>query len=139
MIRSVSLSLMIASLCLPAAAMAKGTGYECAIKAPGNNGWLPEVLFIGHDTTSHAVVVSDPIILYYNDRQPIQGRVKTDNAKRTTFAWKLDAKSNSNQRVTITYTATYLKGSGEVTMQAMPLGYANIFHGKGRCEVKTLK
>ena len=101
--------------------------------------WLAEVLFIGQDQDSGTVVVSDPIILHYNDRQPVNGRVKTDNAKRTTFAWSLKVKSSSGQRATITYTATYLKASGEVSMSALPHGYTNILSARGKCTVKPLK
>lgn len=120
-------------------AVAAQFGYECTIKESGTSGYIPEVVFIGVNESTKAVVVSDPVILYYNDRKPLAGRIKTDNAKRTTFAWELDFKNRANQTGTIQYRATYLKASGQMTMSALPLGYADTLRGKGKCEKKPLK
>ncbi|MFZ7093414.1 hypothetical protein [Primorskyibacter sp. 2E233] len=139
MSRFFSSALLVALIGVSGTANAKSVGYECKIDASAGQGWLPEVLFIGHDQVDDSVVVSDPIILHYNDRKPINGRVKTDNNKRTTFAWTVKIKDRSNHRATINYTATYLKATGVLSMSGLPLGYTNIFTGKGKCEVKPLK
>ncbi|MGH1412220.1 MAG: hypothetical protein ACRBB0_01930 [Pelagimonas sp.] len=119
--------------------LAAGKSYECKIvntRSQGN--WLPKVLFIGHDETKDTVIVSDPIILYFNDRQPIQGHVSTDNNKRTTFTWKLKTKTKQ-QYATIAYRATYMKATGRLNISGSPLGYSNRYTSSGTCEVKPLK
>ncbi|MFW2545004.1 hypothetical protein ACN2XU_20425 [Primorskyibacter sp. 2E107] len=121
------------------AANAGRLGYECQVKESGGIGYVPEVIFIGVEEGSKEIVVSDPVILYYNDGQPLRGRIKTDNAKRTTFAWDLKFKNRANQTGTIQYRATYIKASGDLNVSALPLGYADTFRGKGKCEIKPIK
>ncbi|WP_425101291.1 hypothetical protein [Tropicibacter sp. S64] len=114
-------------------------GYECQVREISGGSYIPEVLFIGVDDQTKAVVVSDPVILYYNDRKPIAGRIKTDNAKRTTFAWDIRIKNDFNQIATIQYRATYMKANGELNLSALPVGYADTFRGKGKCEKKPIR
>lgn len=85
------------------------------------------------------MVVSDPVILHFNDRKPLAGRVAVDNKARITFAWDVVAKDRSGQRTTMKYRATYLKASGKLSISAKPLGYENNFVGGGRCEKKPIK
>lgn len=119
---------------------AENYGYECRVNTVSAQlGWLPEVLFIGHDVSKKEVTISDPIILYYNDRQPVQGKLLRDNAARSTFAWDVKTQDRSGQRATIKYRATYLKASGKLSISATPLGYGNNFVGGGKCEKKPIK
>ncbi len=120
-------------------AFAGGKVYECKIgntRSQGN--WLPKVLFIGHNHTEKKVIVSDPIILHFNDRQPIEGRVSTDNSKRITFTWNLQTKVRS-QTAKIAYRATYMKATGRLNISGSPLGYSNRYTSSGTCDVKPMK
>jgi hypothetical protein len=128
------------SLGVAHAAQAASTGYECKIdQNRSNKGWVPEVVFIGHNDQSGAVTVSDPIIFYFHDKKPIAGRVATSNNKRITFTWKIDGKDRRNQKVRAQYRLTYLRGSGRVSMQARPLGFEDIFTAGGTCKTKPIK
>ncbi|SMX27973.1 hypothetical protein TRP8649_02085 [Pelagimonas phthalicica] len=133
--------ILLASLgLLSTPVMAKGTAYECKVKDVRSQGyWLPEVLFIGHDPDEDVVVVSDPIILHYNDSQPVGGKLSVDNDKRTTFTWRLKVKTSSGQFARVSYRATYYKKDGTLSISAKPLNYTNRFNGRGTCEVKALK
>lgn len=111
--------------------------YVCKITNGGPTGWLPDVLFIGHDRKTDNVVVSDPIILHFNDKKPIKGVVDTDNKVRTTFRWKVRARSETSQHATLRYSATYQKASGKVTMAMYPSGYENKIFGDGTCKKTT--
>ncbi|MDA7424767.1 hypothetical protein [Thalassococcus lentus] len=130
--------LAIAAFAAPA--VAKTVTYQCEIdQNRSNRGWLPSVLFIGHNEKTDEVIVSDPIILYNNDRQPMQGKLVKNNDKRMTVSWVVVTKSRSNQRAKMNYRATYVKSEGKLQLNATPLGYANNFHASGTCKVKVAK
>lgn len=134
------MSLAIACAVFGGEVSAENYGYECRVKtASAQLGWLPEFLFIGHDVDKEEVTVSDPIILRYNSRKPVRGKLVRDNASRSTFAWEVKTRDRSGQRATIKYRATYLKASGKLSISANPLGYGNNFVGGGRCERKPIK
>ncbi|MBO9464978.1 hypothetical protein J7443_07045 [Tropicibacter sp. R15_0] len=121
-------------------ALAKGFTYECKVADVRSQGyWLPEVLFIGHDIDNDVVIVSDPIILHYNDSQPIAGKLSVENKKRTTFSWSVKVKTTRGQTAKINYRATYYKKDGSLSITATPLSYEERFNGRGTCEVKALK
>lgn len=111
--------------------------YQCGIREQGNSNWIPTQVFIAHDEASGRVVVNDPIINYANDQQPLEGKVAVQNNKRTTFAWTIkDFTSSSGQFVPgFEYRATFYKADSSMVVTATPLGYANDFRGKGRCQV----
>lgn len=112
--------------------------YVCKLKGHGPGNWIPTDVFIGHDTKSGKVVVSDPVILHYNKGQPMAGEVAISNSKRITFAWKVFGKSKSGQVApNLFYRATYLRGSGQMQIQMTPAGYANRFQGSGKCALKS--
>ncbi|PIL13699.1 hypothetical protein P775_27435 [Puniceibacterium antarcticum] len=112
--------------------------YICRLTETGNSGWIPEVLFVGREDGAETVTVSDPLILYYNDGAPLQGKVAADNAKRTTFVWTFAMTTTGGQYVgKFQYTATYLKGAKKMLLSAIPIGYANQFNGAGTCNVET--
>ncbi len=133
MLRAVTLT-----VCLLAAGMAEAaTTYICRISENGNSGWIPEILFIGHEDDADSIVVSDPLILYYNDRAPVRGRKAAENARRVTFVWSIPASTRSGQSVRrLQFTATYLKSARRMLISATPLGYSNHFSGEGTCNVE---
>lgn len=124
----------ICALATPAVAQ---TTYNCSLKNAGSTNWIPPVLFIGHDPAANRVVVSDPYILHFNDRQPVEGKVDTENAKRVTFVWELKARDDRGQSARIVYRATWVKANKRMNITATALGYESAIQGHGTCEVKT--
>ncbi len=137
--KTVGLALVAAFGILAQPVLADGQIYECKVANTRSQGnWLPEVLFIGHDRAAKKVIVSDPIILYFNDSQPVEGKVNTDNKKRITFTWRLRADANG-QSANMAYRATYMKATGRLNISGSPLGFENRYTSSGKCEVKPLK
>ncbi len=124
--------------CLFAAPMAKAAQtYVCRIQEHGNSGWIPEILFLGVEDDNSSVVVSDPLILYFNDRAPVRGRVAMDNPRRKTFVWTIPARTRSGQYARhLQYTATYVKAAGRMLVSATPPGFGSHYSGEGTCQVE---
>lgn len=123
----------------PITALAAPTVYQCELKVGRLESWVPEQLVIAHDTEAGTVLVSDPIILHFNDKQPLAGELVVQNAKRTTFKWALvDVVNRSGQQAPrFVYRATVQASDKTVRVVAKPLGYPNDFKAKGRCQVGT--
>lgn len=127
----------LGAICVLATPAVAQTVYNCSLKEAGTSNWIPPVLFIGHDPAANRVVVSDPIILHYNDRQPVEGKVDTENAKRVTFVWELKTRDSRGQSATMVYRATWVKANKRMNITAMALGYESGIQGHGTCEVTT--
>jgi hypothetical protein len=123
----------ICALATPAVAQ---TTYTCSLKEAGRSNWIPPVLFIGHDPAANRVVVSDPIVLHFNDRQPVEGKVDTENDKRVTFVWELKTRDTRGQSATMIYRATWVKADKRMNITATALGYESGIQGFGTCEVE---
>ena len=122
-----------------ALAAPKGETYECHVRDTRSQGyWLPDFLFLGYDRSQDLVIVSDQLILHFNQSQPVKGRVATENAKRITIAWTLQVDAPGLDFATIAYRGTYHKSTGVFSISASPLGFENRYVGQGRCEVKHL-
>lgn len=113
------------------------TAYTCALKEAGTSKWIPAVLFVGHDPANDRVVISDDIVLTFNNRKPIEGQVVTENNKRVTFSWEVKIKDSRGQTARMQYRATWVKAAKRMNVVATPFGYANGFQGYGSCQVAS--
>lgn len=112
--------------------------YKCTISGAGEYDWIQPLIFIAHNRTDNIVSVTDPLILGVNDGVPAVGRVTTDNAKRTTFAWEVDVTLRKSP-ITFRYRATYVKADGSVQVSAMPERNSRNFSNGGTCAMEKLK
>ncbi|SMX36787.1 hypothetical protein [Maliponia aquimaris] len=135
--RTVLLTLLLWAA-LGGAAEAQKTGFKCTFEGAKDRDWIQPLIFFGLDRAIDRVVVSDPAILGLNGGVPLEGRLVQDNAARVTFAWSLETRSASNQRVRMDYRATYLKASGKVNVTARPLGLEGVYNRAGTCIVQDL-
>ncbi len=125
----------LAGACEPLAA--ETISYQCAIKGAKPNDWIQPLIFIAHDTDSGRIVASDAVVLGFNDGQPVDARLVTENAARITFAWAVDVVLRVSP-IEMGYRATILKPSNEISVLAQPRGYENNYTARGTCEVKPL-
>ncbi len=135
----IELALACVVCSLPATAPATTLTYECEIRERGNSGWIPSELTIVHDTEQDTALIWDPVVLLFNEGQPLEGRVDIENARRITFAWSVkEARSDTGQYVSaMNYRATLLKEREAIRIFAIPLGYSNNFNGDGTCSLKV--
>ena len=115
------------------------TVYQCQIKERGKSGWVPKLVVLAHDLKTGDVQVSDPIILHFNDQQPLPATIALENNKRISFKWTLKGVRNRSGQYApqFSFRGTYLKAKKEMVVTAKPLGYANTFTRQGPCTVAT--
>jgi hypothetical protein len=114
--------------------------HTCDFKLKANNlKWLPDKVYVRHDTAAGTVEVIDAIISSYHDNRPIAGEIETGNTKRITFAWRVrDTRSNTNRAASFLCRMTFLKASRQATINGAPLNYARRFSSEGTCKVEKV-
>lgn len=119
------------------AIQAATTVYDCGVVPPDSQSIVPAWIKITHDTTTGKVQVFDPVV-NTEVGHPIDARIAVDNATRITFAWDLAAVTNiKRQRATeMKYRMTYMKATGKMVLSVTPVGYANVFDGRGSCKLQ---
>lgn len=125
-------------IALTGAAWSDILSYQCLIEGTRTRGWIQPLIFIGHDTESGRVVISDAAILASNDGQPIEGELVADTAALATFRWRADIRSSARLMRRIDYRATYIRATGRITVLAQPAGNARMYNLGGSCDVKKL-
>ncbi|KPN62033.1 hypothetical protein K3X41_04950 [Aliiroseovarius crassostreae] len=116
--------------------------YKCEVKPDtGHEDWLiPSVTFIEHDKATGEVVVFDGLIKEIYG-QPIEARISTDNAKRTTYSWNVSGlkvgttEGGTAMMQNIVYKFTIVKANLQARTSVKPLGFLNTFRGKGKCSI----
>ena len=122
------------SLSLFPAQVALAAVYDCALEQLGANmGWVPPNVVVAHDEAAGSAKVNDGIILAVVG-QPIDAKVETDNAKRTTLSWNVLTKDDSQQGVRMMYRLTIVKAGLSARIKVLPGGYGNNFDAGGACK-----
>lgn len=122
------------ALSLIAANAASAETLRCdMVLAAGHLGWVPPTIGLNHSPGAAVAQVSDGIILALSGA-PIEARVATENASRTTYVWRVTAQDNSGQYAKISYRLTVQKSDLSARLKVLPEGYANSFDAGGRCQ-----
>lgn len=132
---------LVAFLSFGAAATAAtpgGTLYDCDITQKKKRlFWISDKIAIVA-LKDGSVVVSDQVILHYNER-PLTAKTTKNTDKTLSIRWTLKNLVNSaNQRTSaFEYTATLDKARNKIKIQARPEGYVDRFYGRGTCRVRV--
>lgn len=114
-------------------AHAAGT-FECQFDQIADNmGWVPPVIAVTHSEGRSSASVSDGIILAYIGA-PVDAKVATDNAKRTTYVWEIKTQDGSGQNGKLLYRMTLMKADLSARIKVIPQGYGNNFDAGGSCK-----
>lgn len=130
---SLILGLTVGAMCTSLAAPGLAQTLRCKIEPTRQTGeYIPLSTQITYDTGKNEATVA---FLDNGKLRTIDGRIETVNKKRITFVFENKGLSNStNQYVTsMMYRATFMFGSHAFRVNATPLGYSNLFKGKGAC------
>ena len=86
------------------------------------------------DADTGKVVVSDGVIMYYNDGKPTDGVLVSSTSAKTVFTWSVFARSSSGQHVKMNYRAVLLTANSAFSVLARPIGFGNTFSSEGTCQ-----
>ncbi len=123
--------LLVASFATPV--FAQPVVYKCKTQTGEVNTWIPPETYVTHDPEKGEAVAVDGVLQkFLGGPQPVT--IETDNAKRTTFMWKVKIRNRSMQYTTMVYRLTVMKADLQATFSANPAGYSNQFNANGKCQ-----
>lgn len=129
--------------CLPALAAlflssvpALSLTLECNItKSSAGGGYITDVYYFDYDEDKGKAYVSDALIYYFNDEQPMVAKVSEDTARKLVFSWNVQMTNGTGQMAKMLFRASYFKSEKTVTVRAVPGGgYSDNFESRGKCK-----
>jgi hypothetical protein len=109
---------------------------ECKVKkSSAGGGYLTEVYYFDYDGQGDKALVSDALIYYYNDEQPLTAKVSEDTARKLVFSWNVQMTNQTGQMTKMQFRGSYFKAEKTFTVRAVPGGgYTNNFESRGTCK-----
>jgi hypothetical protein len=128
-------SLFLAAALLALPSISQALTLECKIPASNaGGGYVTEVYVLQYDEASGQALVSDGLIMYFNNEQPMKAKVSEDSANKLVLTWNVQM-TNRGQMTKMQFRASYIKNSKSLTIRAVPGGgYSNDFEGRGKCK-----
>lgn len=127
--------LFLTAVLAAAPSLSQALTLQCTV--PSSNaggGYITGVYVLQHDPGSDQALVSDGLILYFNDEQPMRARVSEDTAKKLVLTWTVTMTNSTGQGAKMQFRASYFKGDKTLLVRATPgADYTNTFEGRGRC------
>ena len=129
-------NLVLSSIFLAFPTISQALILECTVPASNaGGGYITDLYILQYDDASGQAIVSDGLILYFNNDQPMQARVSEDTAKKLVLTWKVQMTNSTGQTANMQFRAAYLKADKTLLVRAAPGGdYSNSFEGRGRCK-----
>lgn len=108
---------------------------ECTIlSSNAGGGYITDLYILQYDEASGQAIVSDGLILFFNDEQPMMAKMSEDTARKLVLTWKVQMTNSTGQAANMQFRASYFKGDKTVVVRATPGGdYNNNFEGRGKC------
>jgi hypothetical protein len=126
----------LSALLLAFPSVAQALTLECSI-TPSNagGGYVTDLYVLQYDEASGQAIVSDGLIMYYNNEQPMKAKVSDDTASKLVLTWNVQMTNSTGQMTKMQFRASYFKGNKSITVRAVPGGgYVNNFEGRGKCK-----
>lgn len=99
-----------------------------------DGGHVTDLYVLQRDETSGQAIVSDGLILDFNNDQPMGAKLCEDTAKKVVLIRKVRMTNSTGQMANMQFRASYFKAKQIVLVRASPGGdYSNSFGGRGRC------
>jgi hypothetical protein len=129
-------SVFLATLLLAAPSLSQALTLECTIPASNaGGGYVTDLYILQYDEASGQAIVSDGLIMNYNNEQPMQAKVSEDSANKLVLSWNVQMTNKTGQMTKMQFRASYFKNNKSITVRAVPGGgYANDFEGRGKCK-----
>jgi hypothetical protein len=127
-------SLVLLPVLLAFPSISQALTLDCQVKTNTGSAVTERYIFQVEDGADEAIV-SDGLILYYNDNQPMTAKVSENTAKKLVFTWSVQMTNRTGQMTKMQFRASYFKADKSILVRAVPGGvYTNNFEGRGRCK-----
>lgn len=128
-------SLVLSTVLIAVPSFSQALTLECTIPASNaGGGYVTDLYILQYDETAGQAIVSDGLIMYYNNEQPMQAKVSEDSANKLVLTWNVQMTNKTGQMTKMLFRASYFKSTKAITVRAVPGGgYANDFEGRGKC------
>lgn len=129
-------SLFLSAILIASPSLSEALTLECRI-IPSNagGGYVTDIYILQYDEASGQAIVSDALIMHYNDEQPMKAKVSEDTARKLVWTWRVQMTNSTGQTANMQFRAAYFKGDKTVLVRAAPGGdYKNTFEGRGTCK-----
>lgn len=128
-------SLVFSALLVAVPSMLQALTLECSVtRSSAGGGYITDVYILQHDADTGRAIVSDGLILHFNDEQPVTAQVSEDTAKKLVLTWKVRMTNRTGQTANMQFRASFFKADKTLVVRAAPGGdYTNSFEGRGRC------
>ena len=128
-------SFMLSALFLTFPAASQALTLECRI-TPSNagGGYVTDLYVLQYNEASGQAIVSDGLIMYFNNEQPMTAKVSDDSANKLVLTWNVQMTNSVGQITKMQFRASYFKGNKSITVRAVPSDFANNFEGRGKCK-----
>lgn len=129
-------SLFISAILIASPSLSQALTLECRI-IPSNasGGYVTDIYILQYDEASGQAIVSDALIMHYNDEQPMKAKVSEDTSRKLVWTWRVQMTNSTGQTANMQFRTAYFKGDKTVLVRAAPGGdYTNIFEGRGTCK-----
>ncbi|HLQ19515.1 MAG TPA: hypothetical protein VK146_11090 [Tabrizicola sp.] len=129
-------SLVLSSVLATFPSLSQALTLECNItRSNAGGGYITDVYILQYDEASGQAIVSDGLILYFNNDQPMKAKVSEDTAKKLVLTWRVQMTNSTGQTANMQFRASYFKGDKTLLVRAAPGGdYSNNFEGRGKCK-----
>lgn len=129
-------SLVLSSVLATFPSLSQALTLECNItRSNAGGGYITDVYILQYDEASGQAIVSDGLILYFNNDQPMKANVSEDTAKKLVLTWRVQMTNSTGQTANMQFRASYFKGDKTLLVRAAPGGdYSNNFEGRGKCK-----
>lgn len=127
--------LLLAAVATAFPTLSQAHTLECSItRSNAGGGYITDLYILQHDEASGQAIVSDGLILQFNDQQPMRATVSEATARKLVLTWAVHMRNGMGQTARMQFRASYFRADRSVVIRAVPGGdYSNIFEGRGRC------
>lgn len=127
---------VLSALLLAFPAVAQALTLECRITpSSAGGGYVTDLYVLQHDASSGQAIVSDALIMHFNNEQPMTAKVSDDSANKLVLSWNVQMTNGTGQMTKMQFRASYFKANKSISVRAVPGGgYANSFEGRGKCK-----
>jgi hypothetical protein len=127
-------SFVLSAVFLAFPSLSQALTLECTVdNTIAGGGYITDLYILQYDEASGQAIVSDGLILYFNEEQPMKAKVSSDTANKLVLTWDVQLTNSTGQMTRMLFRASYFKTNKTLLVRAVPSGFSDNFEGRGNC------